>query len=55
MGSFWSSHTEVCDQNHDYDISMATFETETNNKNAYYWFGAYDEKDLNVYELMESD
>ena len=55
MGNLWTHYTEVCDENHDYDISMAEFETETNNKNAYYWFGAYDGKDLNVYELMEAD
>ena len=55
MGNLWTHYTEVSDEKPDYDISMAEFETETSNKNAYYWFGAYDGKDLNVYELMEGD
>ena len=55
MGNLWTHYTEVRDEKPDYDITTAEFETETNNKNAYFWFGAYNGKDLNVYELMESD
>ena len=37
-----------------YTVEMTNSETETGDKNRYYWFGLRD-GDLDVYELMEAD
>ena len=55
MGNYiFSQYTEVCDTNMDYDEKMSDLETNTGNKNAYYWLGLK-ANDLEVYELMECD
>ena len=38
----------------EYTVEMSDIETETGNKNRYYWFGLKN-GDLDVYELMEAD
>ena len=55
MGNYiFSQYNEVCDTNMDYDESMTEKETNSNDKNQYYWFG-YNENDIELYELMEAD
>ena len=53
MGNYlYTQYTQVCDYNHDYDITMTEKETNSNDKNQYYWFGL-NENDIELYELME--
>lgn len=55
MGNFlYTQYNEVCDTNMDYDEKMTDKETKSGIKNIYYWFG-FNENDLEMYELMESD
>jgi len=53
MGNYlFTQYIEVCDYNHDYDVTMTDKETNSNDKNQYYWFG-FNANDIELYELME--
>ena len=53
MGNYlWKQYNEVCDTNHDYNENITEKETNSNDKNPYYWLGL-NNNDLELYELME--